>query len=65
MRPSSGIAVKYKIKIENTIKDNKWISSWFFLNENFLDIISYNKKKLNIGNNKVIDKISICKSFWY
>ena len=32
------------------------------MNKNCLEIISCNKKKLNIGNNKVIAKMNICKS---
>ena len=42
------------------INKAKWRSSWWFLNENFLVIISWTKKKLNIGNNKAIDKAKIC-----
>ena len=33
------------------------------MNENCLVIISWNIKKLKIGNNKVIEKIKICKLF--
>ena len=51
--------------MNNVIKkiiDAKCTSSWFLLYENFFVIISYNKKKLNIGNNKEIDKAKICES---
>ena len=51
--------------MNNVIKkiiDAKCTSSWFFLYENFFVIISCNKKKLNIGNNKEIDKAKICES---
>ena len=39
---------------------SKCRSSWYLLNENCLETTSYNKKKLNIGNNKLIEKIKIC-----
>ena len=40
-----------------------WRSSCWFLRENFLVIISCNKKKLNIGKSKVNDTTNICKLF--
>ena len=43
------------------IRRAKCISSWWFLNENFFVIISYIKKKLKIGNSKVIEIIKIWK----
>ena len=45
------------------INEAKCRSSWLFLNENCLVIISWIKKKLNIGNSKVIDKTKICSLF--
>ena len=43
------------------IKVNKWISSWLTFNENFFVNTSNNKKKLNIGNSRAIDKTNVCK----
>ena len=43
------------------INEAKCRSSWWYLNENCLVITSWIKKKLNIGNNKVIDNTKICK----
>ena len=48
------------IKVSDIINDARCKSSWWLLNENCLVITSYIKKKLNIGNNKVIDKIKVC-----
>ena len=49
------------IKVSEIINDARCKSSWCFLNENCLVITSCIKKKLNIGNNKVIDKTKVCK----
>ena len=56
------ITKKYKNKVNKTINKNKCKSSWLCLNENCFVIMSWNKKKLNIGNSKLIDKIKTCKS---
>ena len=42
------------------INEAKCRSSWWFLNENCRVMTSCIKKKLNIGNNRVIDKTKIC-----
>ena len=60
--PSVGITKKYKKILSKKIINTKCISSWYSLTENCLVIILKIKKKLNIGNNKVKDKINICKS---
>ena len=48
------------INVSDIINDARCKSSWWFLNENCLVITSCTKKKLNIGNNKVIDKTKTC-----
>ena len=44
------------------MNDPRCMSSWWLENANCVVMILYNKKKLNIGNNKVIDNTKICNS---
>ena len=58
---SLGIIKKYKKKVIKIININKCKSSRLFFSENCLVIMSWSKKKLNTGINKVIDKMNIWK----
>ena len=56
-----GIIKKYINKVIKIIKTNRWTFSLYILKLNCLLIISKNKKKLNIGNNKANDITKVCK----